>query len=338
MHGFTHIRMFDDNSTDYGLDELARWIDSGFVSVQRGWTHESLNANSSLLLDDHFNRTHGYKNLLESDCKKNAISWGYDIFVSLDIDEYLMPIKKGVTIVDGLEQWFLSTRRSMYRIPKLNFQSAPHLLEPVHMLTIEAYRSRMAGLQQLNYYDLVSPKVALYFKGANYTANTTTYLADCCHFHDCWEVDYRAGTFCFANEPTERPIVANTRYPAPFAFVIHHYSRSVEKFGVKGKTWALASREMKPNQTSYEASINYDLPKFFARSTGLRYDERAVRYSCQLREVLRNMTGESPYLRPGNIWYRNPEFGKVVTDPEKRRKVRKPRDLSPRLTSYHRLV
>lgn len=317
--------MFDDNSTDNGLEELKPWIETGFVSVRRDWTHESLNANSALLEDDHFNRSIAYKNLLESDCKKAAISWDYDIFVSLDIDEYLMPIKKGVTIVDALEEWFTATQRSLNLIPKLNFQSAPHLLEPVHMLTIEAYRSRMKDLHHLNYYDLVSPKVALYFRGANFTSNTTLYLADCCFFHNCWGTDYRAGTFCAENDPVEQAIVADTKLPAPLAFVIHHYSRSVEKFGLKGKTWTMASREMKPNQTSYEASTSYDLPKFFARSTGVRYDDRAVRYSCQLREVLEKMTGQSPYLRPGDVWYRNPEFGKVVSDPEKRRRVRIPR-------------
>jgi hypothetical protein len=28
--------------------------------------------------------------------------------------------------------------------------------------------------------------------------------------------------------------------------------------------------------------------------------------------------GEADYVRPGDHWYRNPEFGKVVSDPRKR--------------------
>ena len=34
--------------------------------------------------------------------------------------------------------------------------------------------------------------------------------------------------------------------------------------------------------------------------------------------MLRNVTGQKHYLRPGAIWYRNIEFGKIVADPFKR--------------------
>lgn len=30
------------------------------------------------------------------------------------------------------------------------------------------------------------------------------------------------------------------------------------------------------------------------------------------------MTKEEYYLRPGTNWYRNPEFGKLISDPDKR--------------------
>ena len=36
------------------------------------------------------------------------------------------------------------------------------------------------------------------------------------------------------------------------------------------------------------------------------------------------MTGESVYLRPGTFWYRNAEFGKHVSDPEKRGRYGRP--------------
>lgn len=36
------------------------------------------------------------------------------------------------------------------------------------------------------------------------------------------------------------------------------------------------------------------------------------------------MTGQQVYLRPGDIWYRNPEFGKHVSDPDKRGRYGRP--------------
>jgi hypothetical protein len=40
------------------------------------------------------------------------------------------------------------------------------------------------------------------------------------------------------------------------------------------------------------------------------YDPSAVRYSCQVREIIREVTNETKFLRRGDFWYRNPEFGK----------------------------
>lgn len=51
---------------------------------------------------------------------------------------------------------------------------------------------------------------------------------------------------------------------------------------------------------------------------------RALKYSCQLREHLKNRTGESPYLRPGRQWYRNVEFGRPIEDPDKRGRYGRP--------------
>lgn len=67
-----------------------------------------------------------------------------------------------------------------------------------------------------------------------------------------------------------------------------------------------------------EAAKNYDVSKFFHRSAGWFHDPTAVRYGCQLREQLKTMTGNATYLRPGDCWYRNPEFGKPINDPDKR--------------------
>jgi hypothetical protein len=45
--------------------------------------------------------------------------------------------------------------------------------------------------------------------------------------------------------------------------------------------------------------------------------------ASQLREHLANITG-GVYLRPGFMWYRNPEFAKPIHDPDKRGRYGRP--------------
>lgn len=90
--------------------------------------------------------------------------------------------------------------------------------------------------------------------------------------------------------------------------VITDYSRSLEKFLVKQQTYETAS-------TGRET---YDVSNFFERSFGYTYDDRAVVWGCLVRAQLANRTGERDYVRPGDFWYRNPEFGKAVEDSAKR--------------------
>jgi len=82
--------------------------------------------------------------------------------------------------------------------------------------------------------------------------------------------------------------------------------------------------ERREGEDSHAAAAAYDIPKFLARSVGWRHDARALRYSCQLREVLANATGTAPYLRPGLHWYRNPEYGRPIEDPDKRGRYGRP--------------
>ena len=62
----------------------------------------------------------------------------------------------------------------------------------------------------------------------------------------------------------------------------------------------------------------YDIYNYLDRVLGFEYDDSAVVWGCQVREMLRKRTNESNYVRPGDFWYRNPEFGKIVSDPRKR--------------------
>lgn len=47
-----------------------------------------------------FKKAMTVKALLERECKLQAIAWGYKYHISLDIDEYVVPVKPGVTLVD----------------------------------------------------------------------------------------------------------------------------------------------------------------------------------------------------------------------------------------------
>lgn len=66
------------------------------------------------------------------------------------------------------------------------------------------------------------------------------------------------------------------------------------------------------------ADRDYDIYNFLDRVSGFQYDDSAVSWACQLRSLLHNRTGEVNYIRPGDDWYRNPEFGKTVANPRKR--------------------
>ena len=63
---------------------------------------------------------------------------GIDIFVSVDMDEYLAPTYNDMTVMDELADWF-EQPPGVCVINKL--PPTPHILEPIHLLTIEAYQT-----------------------------------------------------------------------------------------------------------------------------------------------------------------------------------------------------
>lgn len=323
MHGFDHFFIFDDSSVDNGLEELRPWINAGMVTVRSNWTLETLNVNHAFRRNE-FKKAMTVKALLEAECKNQAIEWGYDFYVSLDVDEYMVPLQEGVTIVDELVRWSNTTNRFIYCIDKNNYPSTPHLLEPIDLLTIEAYQTRMPLASKMNYYTSVAAKCAYRLNGAEFSANTSRYIAECCHFHGCQGWDFRQNSrFCTENHKVESWRLSGYKRKWLSLFIINHYSRSLEKFALKSKTWRTATGEVKAGESSEQAAKGYDISKFFSRSVGWQHDPIAVKYSCPLRELYFNMTGQS-YLRPGGMWYRNPEYGKTVTDADKRGRYGRP--------------
>jgi hypothetical protein len=316
MHGFDHIILYNDSSVDNSSEEIKPWIKSGFVNVVSEWSHKSLNI-SPAFTKTAFKESMTIKSLLERECKLFAIRNGYDYFISLDIDEYIVPKNPLSTIVDELDKWFHQTDRKMYCIDKLNYQQTPHSLEPVNLLTIEAYQHRMKQPSRMSYYTTVAPKCAFRLRHPDYSNYTGEFIATCCNFHGCMNVDYIEGSnFCKEHE-REGWMLKGKGKRWQDGLVINHYSRSLEKYVIKGRTWKTATGDVMHGESSHQAAKSYDIPKFLARNS-------AVRYGCQLRSLLRNMTGESVYLRPGGMWYRNAEFGREVKDPDKRGRYGRP--------------
>ena len=336
MQGFDHIMIFNDSSTDQGHLELRPFIDSGFVSVRSNWSTDSLEISPNFLRNE-FKKAMAIKAALERECKLQAVEWGYDFFMSLDLDEYVIPPpwpqkddqKKSslISVVDWLDFAFnKSEGRSIHCISKFNFPSVPHLLEPVNLLTMEAYQTRMNRKGKMNYYTSVMPKCAFQLRGhPAYATNVTSeFIATCCHFHGCQGHDFRhMSRFCRDNYKEQFNILHKGRNIRE-EMVINHYSRSLEKFTLKRKTWGTASGEAVGGQDSKAAATDYSMAKFFQRSVGWKHDNSSLRYTCQLREHLAKVTGTPVYHRPGSQWFRNPEFGKYLSVPEKRGRFGRP--------------
>lgn len=182
MMGIDHFYMFDDGSIDEGLLELQPWIDINLVTLVTNWSVADLQLRN---FSSSFNKDMAMKALLETMCKRIAINWGFKYYFSLDLDEYLIPKEEGVSVVDAFDRWVKNTGRQVYSIPKYNFQSTPHLLEPVHLLTLEAYQTRMRVPNRMNYYTTVANKYGYSFVASNNSKVTTKFIAECCHFHGC---------------------------------------------------------------------------------------------------------------------------------------------------------
>lgn len=152
MQGFDKI-VFYDNQSNSTIDELLPWIKTGFVEIVRDWwpKNERLLQNPNRRFRDMMR----IKYLGEAQCKQRAIKEGYDVFLSLDLDEYVFPSFDTWTVMDELHDWFNTTTRGVMLVPKLQFNPVPHFLEPVNLLTTEAYTTRMEEQSKMNYYNAV---------------------------------------------------------------------------------------------------------------------------------------------------------------------------------------
>jgi hypothetical protein len=302
MQGFNKIIIYDHNSSS-PLDELQPWIDTGFVTIKREWY---VNHTSYLTSGSKFKKVMAIKMIAEIDCKQAAVDAGIEIFVSVDLDEYLIPSSSKITVMDDLADWFEKTTRGYALLDKFNFPAAPHILEPINLLTIEAYQSHYSGAGKMNYYTTVMPKVALrLFNEKEYNHDTQVMLINCCDFHGCRNSRFYKN--CSNLIHSEQWKLTGKHRPWRPSPKINHYGRTLEKYALKMQTWETASD-----------GGGYDINNYLHRTLGNQFDDSAVIWGCQLRELLRKRTKQDHYIRPGDFWYRNPEFGKTVSDSAKR--------------------
>lgn len=158
----------------------------------------------------------------------------------------------------------------------------------------------------MTYFKSVQPKLALQLKHNAYNSNVTNYLVHCCHFHGCGGIPACASLTSAWNEFHRN----HTKPKSLDALSIFHYGRSLEKFGLKAKTW----------QTAGGRDNSYHLEHFLDRNVGHHLDSRMLRYTCQLRQHLIDKTGQNPYFRSGDYWFRNVEFGRPLLDGAKGRR------------------
>lgn len=291
MHGIDYFRFYDDSSIrNNSFAELEPWIRDGTVTIQP----------ANIQQGKGFTGVMRDKQARENKCKHFAFQNGYDLIISLDLDEYLVPTYGNTSAIDQIWNMMTATGRYAARLDKMNFNSVPHLLEPVNLLTIEAYQHRMPTAGKMTYFKSVYPKSAIRLSGPVYRHEENRsviekYVRTVCSFHGCFDSKKEPWTNL---TDIYNLFVSGAKKNEPQPPLLYHYSRSLEKFSLKARTW----------RTAGNGNAGYDLIHFMDRNIGWVLDNSAVLYGCQVREVLREKTRRSTYQRPGDFWLRNAEF------------------------------
>lgn len=229
VHGVDHLIFYDDQSSDNGLMELEPWIAKGYASVRKNW-EGYLGPEKAVTWGKQMHQ----KKMMERDCKMHLHHLGFDYHISVDIDEYSMPMRKGTTLVDAVHGMFKADpTRGVYNVNKLQFQPTPHLLEPIDRLTIEAYQTRFHTPNKFSPRQGVMKKTMYRLHSPHYSNATLNLVLQCCTFHSC-----RQGPLPMCWQLHDQEIGKIFHAPWPDAtVVIFHYARSLEKFTKKQKTW-----------------------------------------------------------------------------------------------------
>lgn len=265
-------------------------------------------------------------------------------------------------VVDEIYSQHLSSAlpRLTVSMDMYQYTSAPHQLEPIDLLTIEAYNTRYLHPNRINFSGSdVLPKVLYRISGediergyagdvlgeldaSSYQAHqgfssTQTWLANCCSDKGC---SYPAdGSVCSKLSGAHaggqgkmgvfdsRQVTSGSKH----WLRVHKYSRSLEKYQFQ-------------QNSALPGSNIHDLRVYMNKAYGWHFDPIALIYSCLVRfeineqynklaynptlviakkdldsdSAKRQRTPSYYFLRSGDSWYRNPEFGRPIMDLSRR--------------------
>ena len=225
------------------------------------------------------------------DCKLQGILQGYSVYLGVDVDEYAVSQNSEVMLIDDLISWFNYTTNRVAFLKRFNFPSTPHILEPVNLLTIEAYQMRYPVIQKMNYYVTTGPKLAILLStsleqrtaGKDLSA-TQVFLARCCFIHGCGchhytleiiQIDKYNCTLLFKNQYSAAWVPKKQRQAWKSPPIIHHYARSFEKFALKQKLW---DPKLASGNDSIGNPQGLSVHSYLHRSIGHVLDQSALRW------------------------------------------------------------
>lgn len=336
LHGFDRMILYDFNSTDKYMNEIKPWVMNNFVEIRnvtKCIDMKDLKVDSGR--EHHmFYKTRAINREIEKQCMSYGISNGYDYYTFVSVDEYILPTNNQVqedvhndgnsnihgwdykdtdpsppfiSIADVVHDAFNSdiaptVPRLWMSINTYSYSPSPHLLEPLDLLTIEAFQVRYLDANRMNFDMSVMPKKLYKISGHELKnarnpedvteivdkfpqvshirenkdkqySSTQLWLINCCHVHGCDFPDdkndvcyqlsmLQKGLFDSRNLQTDKYWLRN-----------NHYTRSLEKFQLKQGHW----------QTHKSVDNPWNIRQFLQSSYGWHYDPVAIIYSCLIR-------------------------------------------------------
>jgi len=275
-----------------------------------------------------------------------GIKNNYDYYLSVDIDEYVVPILNSkyrvndlhgytpvedapyITIADVVDSVYNSQPKST--LPRLTvamdvyqYNAAPHLLEPIDLLTIEAYNVRYLDVNRYNFYGAdVLPKMLYRISGddlvhtsgaekqkkdvlkpfnmAEYNSDpafglSQLWLTNCCYQNGC---EYpKDGSFCEAlskhhagggfDPVTGKPNLGrfDSRQQSNKAT---HWLR-VHKYTRSLEKFQFKQKGEPPGSSAY------DVREYMNKAYGWHFDPLALVYSCLVRYEINKMYNTLTY-------------------------------------------
>ena len=125
-----------------------------------------------------------------------------------------------MTVMDELAQKFNHSSQAFLHLDKLQFPPVPHIQEPISLLTIEAYQTRVRANGRMNYYTGVMPKIAIWlFGNPRYTNKVGRVDRQHILSHQCPKTCYQCHHFCTLKHALLRTLSNPSHIPLIYAII-----------------------------------------------------------------------------------------------------------------------